>query len=976
MTQADGLSSYNVKRIVQDVYGYTWIATQDGLNRFDGKNITIYNKSVDPPRQLVNNDIWDLAEDTASHRLWVLSYSGLNCIDLATGKVLPNPATIGPASHAFLGGWFKCLLLCCHRLWIGSANANGLSVYDPDRQVFDSIEPLPRGQGSAGGAPNIDRLWHDEFGRVWVFVANYGIVLYSSAGRIIQRHPLAELGLPANTDFDRFRANAPLAKGRMALVTNAGLFDVRYDEHDLVMKPFSLPGGLAGLAGKEMYACATDPNGALWFGASNSFYRLEAAKGRLTEVKDADYMNPENWFSGIFNIFFDRFGHLWLGTQKGLAFSPVTVSPFTTYFQSVDHSATINHANSLYSYLDSLLYVCAEDGFYKVTLGTNRIRKLAEGRYFYTTLLNDGHFLVGEYRHLYVLQNDRLIHVEDVYPELRPISGVPINSLAWCGDTLAIIGRDDSHGICCWYPHKHRLTFINEDTRPFALGSGIVNGLYHDGRGRVWILSDITNSIFDPQKGTINTFGLNDPYTKQPATFFFDVAEAQGLYWLAVYGTGVLGIDSALHIRKAFSTRQGFANDGVYRVFAWKDSLLFVTSNNGLSRIRLANSNVVNYFQKDGLHGNGFEEFCGYSDGRYIYAGGERGISRIEPGLIPVDPAPPPLRLGNVRMRTAGAVFDIGDVSAASLTVPSDVVQATFTVFSFDYTDEGRELLSYSIPELKTQWIPLGSDQTIDLLGLSPGRYTLNVKAVNPNSPRHDRRLTLGIEWLPRWYQTVWFKALAGLVLVLLFYAFYRYRIGTIRQQQVIRQNISSDLHDDIGSILNTIKIFTHLARRGPDTERWLGQIEASLAQAVVALRDMIWVLDDSQDTVYQLLERIRQFALPVTIAHDIRLDIAADGETTQHLLKEEKRNLLLVAKESVNNSIKYAGCTKIGIRVEADGRAVSLQIEDDGSGFDPHVASNGNGLKNMSRRAARIHYRLHIDSAPGTGTRIVLSKV
>jgi len=980
-TQNEGLSSYNVKRVLQDMYGYTWIATQDGLNRFDGKNITIYNKSVDSPRQIANTDIWDMAEDTATHRLWVLSYSALNCIDLSTGKVLPNPPAIAPASHAFLGGWFKCLLLCCHKLWIGAANSTGLTLYDPERQVFDSIEPVPvgppadSGSVTAGIAPNIDRLWLDEYDRIWVFVANYGIVLYSATGKILQRHPMAELGLPANTDFDRFRAVASVGKGRMALVTNAGLFDVRYDEHGFVMKPWVLPGGLAGIAAKEMYACATDHGGALWFGANNSLYRLEVDKNRLTEIEDADYMNPENWYSGIFHIYFDHYDHLWLGTQKGLAFSPVSVSPFTTYFESRDHKVSINHANYVYPYLDSLLYVCAEDGFYTVRAGTGIIRKLADGRYFYTTRLKNGDVLVGEEHHLYALRDDKLIPVKEVYPELAPIGDAPIIGVVWCGDTLAVIGRNDTHGVCFWYPRRHELRFINQSTQPLALGSDIVNNVCLDRRNRVWILSDVTCSIFDPRKGRIDTFSLTDGRTHQPLTFYFDMAEAQGLYWLAVYGTGLVGLDSSYKVRKTFSTQQGFANSGIYKVFAWRDSLLFVTSNNGLSRIRLANSNVINYFQKDGLHGNGFEELCGFADDRYIYAGGVRGVSRIEPALIPVDPAPPSLRLGNVKLRTSASLYDIGDISAGSFTVPSDVVQATFTVFSFDYTDEGRSLLFYSIPELKTQWIPVGTDETIDLLGLSPGRYTLHVRAVNPNSSRNERTAVLSIEWLPKWYQTMWFKVLVGVVLLLLLYGFYRYRIETIRQQHLIRQNISSDLHDDIGSTLNTIKIFTHLARRGAETEKWLEQIEASLAQAVVALRDMIWVLDDSQDTVYQLLERIRQFALPVTQAHGIQLDVAAEGETAQRLLKEEKRNLLLVAKESVNNSIKYSGCSTIGIHIEADGRALALRIEDDGKGFDQLLVNGGNGLKNMSRRASRIHYQLHIDSTPGVGTRIVLSK-
>jgi signal transduction histidine kinase len=137
----------------------------------------------------------------------------------------------------------------------------------------------------------------------------------------------------------------------------------------------------------------------------------------------------------------------------------------------------------------------------------------------------------------------------------------------------------------------------------------------------------------------------------------------------------------------------------------------------------------------------------------------------------------------------------------------------------------------------------------------------------------------------------------------------------------------------------------------------------------------MIWVLDDSQDTLYQFLERLRQFALPAAIANGMQLDVAAEGEVTRMLLKEEKRNLLLVAKESVNNSIKYARCSRIVVRISTSGNSVTLRIADDGIGFDPSQPVEGNGLKNIRRRATKIHYTVAIDSAPGAGTRITLHK-
>lgn len=972
LTQTEGLSSYNVKKIVQDRYGYTWIATQDGLNRFDGKNITIYNHSADTPWRLAGNDIWDIAVDTVHGRLWVLSYTGLNSVDLNTGQVVPNPPALATTAAEFTKGWFTCLQFCGNRLWIGSHY--GMFIYSIDQQTFTRFEPI---DSLTGGnlEPAIEHFYRDEFDHIWVLIGNYGIVLYSeSTGRIIQRRTLEQLGMHPQKDFDRFRAITSLAAGRLAMVTNNGLCDVHYDRYGFRMAPFPLETNAAPLSRKDIFTCTTDRAGHLWFGADNSLYRTDITSGHTVGIKDAEYSDPENWFSNVYCIFIDPYDHLWLGSQKGLALSETTASPFKSWFQSADYSVTINHANFPFSCGDSLLYVCAEDGFYRVVLASNKISRLSKGEFWYAAGLRDGHILVSANDRLYILQDQRLQNIESAYPELAPISTEPIQGLVWCGDSLAVLGSQNSHGIFCWYPKRHALVRINKRSHPLALTSDDVNGLYHDRRGRVWVLSDDACNIFDPAHNTIVSFQIEDPQTHRPLTFFFDVAEAHGLYWLAVYGSGVLAIDSTLKLRRSFTNHDGLANLGVYKVFSWRDSILLVTSNNGLSRIRLTDSSIVTYYQKDGLHGNGFEASSGYFDGRYIYAGGERGVTRIDPGSINIDPSPPPLRIGNIRLQTPSSASELGDISSQILTIPSNVVRAQLTVFTFNYTDDLRTSLSYSIPELKTQWIPLKADRTIDLLGFSPGHYTLLIKATNPNSGV-TRQLSVGIDWLPKWYQTLWFKLAVILAAVSLFYVFYRYRISQIRQQQLIRQNISSDLHDDIGSTLNTIGIFAQLARKSPEADPWLKQIETSLGQAAVAVRDMIWVLDDSHDTAYDLLERIRQFAIPVTAAHDIRLEVSTDGSMTVPLLKDEKRNLLLIAKETVNNSIKYAACKNISIRFAFAGKSISLHIEDDGTGFDTDRATNGNGLKNIRRRAEKMHYRVTIDSAPGAGTRIGVVK-
>jgi signal transduction histidine kinase len=92
-------------------------------------------------------------------------------------------------------------------------------------------------------------------------------------------------------------------------------------------------------------------------------------------------------------------------------------------------------------------------------------------------------------------------------------------------------------------------------------------------------------------------------------------------------------------------------------------------------------------------------------------------------------------------------------------------------------------------------------------------------------------------------------------------------------------------------------------------------------------------------------------------------------------LTKTEKRNLLLIAKEAINNSIKYSDCRNITVECKEVNSRVSFIIRDDGKGFDSQQPSSGNGLRNIAERASQIHYRCKIASAPGEGVQILLVK-
>jgi signal transduction histidine kinase len=306
--------------------------------------------------------------------------------------------------------------------------------------------------------------------------------------------------------------------------------------------------------------------------------------------------------------------------------------------------------------------------------------------------------------------------------------------------------------------------------------------------------------------------------------------------------------------------------------------------------------------------------------------------------------------------------------------VPSDFQQTTISFSGINYSNPSRTSYAYRIKELDNNWVSLGTQNFVNLIGLSPNTYTLEVKAANEDGVWCEPK-TLTLIFLPKWYQTAWFKAAIILFVVGIFYGFYRLRMSQIKKQQQIRHEIASDLHDDLGATLNSVKIFTNLAEASPNKAEYFHQIKESINTAYSGLRDMIWVLDDTGDAVEDLLKRIRQFAQPFANANNIHVHYSADSADILELNKTEKRNLLLIAKEAINNCIKYANCKNINVAFTKEDRKIKLVMKDDGCGFDEKEITHGYGLKNIRERAKQINYAASIHSEKGQGTTIVVVK-
>jgi signal transduction histidine kinase len=196
-------------------------------------------------------------------------------------------------------------------------------------------------------------------------------------------------------------------------------------------------------------------------------------------------------------------------------------------------------------------------------------------------------------------------------------------------------------------------------------------------------------------------------------------------------------------------------------------------------------------------------------------------------------------------------------------------------------------------------------------------------------------------------------------------------------RMQNIRNKIAQDLHDDIGSTLSSISILSDLAlkeKNGGQTMVTMNEIKHSSILLMERMDDIVWSINPRNDSLENLLIRVKHFATTLFEAREIDYTIYIQENIDQvKLPMDYRQHIYLVLKEAINNLVKYAGATQAGIRVSFDHRVLTLSIRDNGCGFDPSGRNSGNGIPGMQKRASLMNAALDIRSDKKEGTEISL---
>ena len=275
-----------------------------------------------------------------------------------------------------------------------------------------------------------------------------------------------------------------------------------------------------------------------------------------------------------------------------------------------------------------------------------------------------------------------------------------------------------------------------------------------------------------------------------------------------------------------------------------------------------------------------------------------------------------------------------------------------------------------------TMWNRIEGEPEITLSRITPGKYDLLIRAGNGFGDYSPKVTSFGLLIKPPFTQTIWFILLIVLLTAAIVFTFYQNRLQQLKKLQMVRNNIASDLHDDIGSTLNSISIYSEVAKQQAKTEiPALELIGQNSRKIIESMSDIVWTINPENDSFEKIIVRMRSFAYQLFKARDVEYTFeAADDLDSIPLAMRVRKNFYLVFKEAITNIVKYSQASRVKISLISENNHVLLRVQDNGKGIPVNAETHGNGLMNMKRRADEINGRLVINSDHRNGTSIEFS--
>jgi diguanylate cyclase (GGDEF)-like protein len=852
-----GLSQSFVTSILQDETGFMWFGTEDGLNRYDGYDFTVYKYDPQDRSSLSHSFVHTLYQDHAGF-LWIGTDRGLNRWDPTTDafeRFQHDPSDLASLSNDRVQTIFED---SDRQLWVGTHG--GLNLFDrsskrftryihsPDNPtslsadgvwcVYEDREKNLWVGTSGGGLNRLDRmtgffvqyrrdprdpaslshddvraLHEDENGTIWVGTYGGGLSLLDrDRGRFL--HLRRDPAKASSLSDDRVNVILEDEAGALWVGTESGLDQWRKASRDFVHHRHD-PSDFASLSNDLVRSLYQDRGGVLWVGTRVGGVNKRNASSAAFSHYEHDPESPSSLSSPVVTSFHeDRDGTLWVGTFGG---GLNHFDPETGRFEQIRHDPA--DPSSLASDRVMALLVDAAGSIWVGTMDAG-LDRLARGR--------------DAFHHYSHDPDDETALGEKGVTSLFEDSDGSI----WVGTFGGGLHRF-SAGSDGFVRFKH------DPSTSTSLSSDFVTAIHEDDNGWLWVGTEGGGlNRCDRSMGTCVHF-RHDP--ADAGSLSMDVVwsiyqDRAGVLWIGTQGGGLNRVtrsgDEPRKVRfDSYTERDGLANNFVYGIVEDGRGRLWLSTNRGLSRFDPLSESFKNFDTSHGLQSNEFNFGAYYetSSGELLF-GGINGFNLFDPGEVPENGHVPPIVLTRVLKLDKPAPLSQAVWQTRELRLDYDDYVASFEFAALDYTSPEANRYAYKLDGFNRDWIDLGEFRRVSFTNLDPGHYVLRVKGANNEGVWNEAGISVAIEVVPPPWRTWWAYSLYTLLFVAAFNHYLRRHQRRLAREAEYTRRLEEEVAQRTRELASGCE---ELARLNQRLE------EASMADSLTGLRNRRYVIDN-----------------------------------------------------------------------------------------------------------------------------------
>lgn len=979
----DGLPDNNITAIAEDKYGYTWIGTPLGLVRFDGKYFTSFNSSP-TFKKMPSKEILSL-QNYGKDEILVVTRASISIININNMSVSNLVIPARPGEPAYKVNNMQDVLTD-DKGNIFATTRSGFYHFNAKKQLIFRYDDYEVSSTKSRGF-GVYVLWLTD--QHILMAGQQNFLIYNTSLRTIEN---------ANHKKDKFLTTAMLewyGKHQNCFLFQAGkgaILALPYHTDSLIYinesKKILTRSKIPADSVYTLFSwrSAVIPvNDSLYYlaGKNKGLYPLKINSKTGALLLDTNCFFPNTKCN---TLFINSSRLLWLGCNSGLKMeknNPINLrlNPNASLYEPDNNQTTVLQVAVTPSYV----YAAST-----ASGGINRFNRnnLAFDQLIPFSFPPFGNKKMSCIRHwsgdsllcgtdaglfLYTEKNKQsfFINIPGWNPRYNWVSRIMIdrNKNAW-------ITTNKLHGFYIWTYGQPKPDWIQIENAE-SLKMQQIYVIQEGTKGEIW-LGGQGLARYNKQTRKIDFY--IDKFSTDPAknNMINAIAcEEQKAVWAANTDVGLIRIDTKTGVPTFYDQTDDLQIEKI-NALTYLNGQIWIQTKNTISTI-----NTITYQRSEKINNRDvyFKQFHGNDitlDGSktVFYTGAGSSIIRFEPGFTGFTPVAPKLVLVFSRSADSTIWFP-----TEPLSVNWNKRVVTLFVNAINYQDPDLQRYSYRVINTVTSaWVPMEEQRRIVLTNLQAGKNIIELKVVSNARSWNDQLITYKIYVIPPFYRTVMFKILCILAGLSILYFLYKNRQNQQLKITAIRDNISKDLHDEVGSTLSGIAMYSHMAQKNleKNDQAGVGQsltvIQQSAREMVTKLNDMIWIIKPQNESLEAVAERLKIYLTEMAAAKGIQTVIQFDPESLiGRPSLETRKNIYLICKEALNNAVKYSGASQITFLWKGNSKTVSIRISDNGCGFDSTSIRKGNGLENMFKRASDSRIKMNLVSSPDNGCLIQL---